>query len=141
MRGWRMAGPLVAGSVILNVWPNLYFAHIALSIANGMPAWRRTITALLSASLVPYVSFVVFRNTRAQANPKPSFGSGMSKIILCLPVILLSHVSNSGLVEPTRELRDGDAAASAGESNPPSPRVAAPAARRPRNPRRWVETP
>src|SRR5437879_4622030 len=56
----------------------------------------------------------------------------MSKIILCFPVILLSHASNSGLGETPWEPCVG------GATNPPNPSAAAPAAMRPRNPRRCV---
>src|SRR5438874_3874545 len=59
----------------------------------------------------------------------------MSKTILCFPVILLSHASNSGLTDTSRA---GRAAASSGATRPPRPSAAAPAAIRPRNPRRCV---
>src|SRR5437667_12654563 len=93
---------------------------------------------VLSASVVPYVSFVVLRKTRAQAKPNPPFGSGMSYSILCLPVILFSHASNSGLADPSRRVARGSVAAASGATRLPRPTAAAPAARRPRNPRRWV---
>src|SRR5437764_590050 len=61
----------------------------------------------------------------------------MSKTILCFPVILLSQASNSGLAETARAER-GSAAAASGATRPPRPSAAAPAAIRPRNPRRCV---
>src|SRR5207249_5932779 len=138
MRGCRMAGPFVAGSVILNASPNLYFAHMALSIAYGIPEWRSTITTVLSASVVPYVSLVVLRNTRDQANAKPSCGSGTSYTILCLPVILFSHASNSGFADVLPGAGVGCAGAPNGATSPPRPKAAALAAMRPRKPRRCV---
>src|SRR2546429_9343803 len=59
----------------------------------------------------------------------------MSKTILCFPVILLSQASNSGLAETARAER-GSATAASGATRPPRPSAAAPAAIRPRNPRR-----
>src|SRR5256885_14677569 len=118
-----MAGPLVAGSAILKASPNLYFAHMPLSIAYGMPEWRSTITTVLSASVVPYVSLVVFKNTRAQANAKPSFGSGTSYTILCLPVILFSQASNSGFADVLPGTAVGCAAAGNGATRHPRPKA------------------
>src|SRR3989475_13079038 len=92
---------------------------------------------VLSASVVPYVSFVVLRKTRAQAKPNPPFGSGMSYTILCLPVILLSHASNSGFADALPAVAVGSAVAVNGATSPPRPKAAALAAMRPRKPRRW----
>src|SRR5438034_5055917 len=74
---------------------------------------------VLSASVVPYVSFVVLRKTRAQAKPNPPFGSGMSYTILCLPVILLSHASNSGFADALPAVAVGSAVAVNGATSPP----------------------
>src|SRR2546429_9097987 len=83
---------------------------------------------VLSASVVPYVSFVVLRKTRAQAKPNPPFGSGMSYTILCLPVILLSHASNSGFADALPAVAVGPAGALNEGTSPPRPEGAAPAA-------------
>src|SRR2546430_13209311 len=61
----------------------------------------------------------------------------MSKTYVRFPVILLSQASNSGLAETARAER-GSATAASGATRPPRPSAAAPAAIRPRNPRRCV---
>src|SRR5437762_14281161 len=91
---------------------------------------------VLSASVVPYVSFVVLRKTRAQAKPNPPFGSGMSYTILCLPVLLLSHASNSGFADALPAVAVGSAVAGDGATSPPRANGAALPAMRPRKPRR-----
>src|SRR2546430_14498832 len=89
---------------------------------------------VLSASVVPYVSFVVLRKTRAQAKPNPPFGSGMSYTILCLPVILLSHASNSGFADALPAVGGGSSVGGNGADSPPRAKAAAPAAERARKP-------
>jgi len=57
---------------------------------------------------------------------------------LCFPVILFSHASNSGFPAAPEVADRGVATAADGAARPPRPKAAAPAARRPRNPRRCV---
>src|SRR2546422_5236123 len=73
---------------------------------------------------------------RDQASPNPPLTSGISYTCRCLPLILPSQAVRAGS-SFAGPWTDSPASAS-GRTRPERPRVAAPAATLPRNPRRWV---